>query len=248
MNRRWIAAVVGAVAVVALGAGAVMAQTGGGSATSNTFLDRVAQKLGIESPKLQDAITSVRNEDIDAKVQSGDLTQKQADALKQRAASNPGFGPGFGERGGHGPKGFGGGKFGRDMLGEGEQQLADFLGIPKDQLATELKASNATLATVAAAHGKTADDLKTFITNTAKSKFADAVKNGDLTQKAADDMLGMLTANLDSMINSSGHGRGGMMGHKFGPRGGAPDSNGGVPPVPPTAPQGGQAPGAASGF
>ena len=89
MNRRWIAAVVGAVAVVALGAGAVMAQTGGGNATSNAFLDRVAQKLGIESPKLQDAITSVRNEDIDAKVQSGDLTQKQADALKLRAANNP---------------------------------------------------------------------------------------------------------------------------------------------------------------
>ena len=247
MNRRWIAAVVGAVAVVALGAGAVMAQTGGGSATSNTFLDRVAQKLGIESPKLQDAITSVRNEDIDAKVQSGDLTQKQADALKQRAANEPGFGPGSREHGSHGSKGLGG-KFGRDMLGEGEQQLADFLGIPKDQLATELKASNATLATVAAAHGKTADDLKTFITNTAKSKFADAVKNGDLTQKAADDMLGMLTANLDRMINSSGHGRGGMMGHKFGPRGGAPDPMDSDAMPPPMAPQGGQSPGSAPNF
>ncbi len=249
MNRRWIAAVVGAVAVVALGAGAVMAQTGGGNATSNTFLDRVAQKLGIESPKLQDAITSVRNEDIDAKVQSGDLTQKQADALKQRAANNPGFGPGFGQRGGHGPKGLGG-EFGPNVVGEGEQQLADFLGIPKDQLSTGFKASNATLATVAAAHGKTADDLKAFITTAAKSKLDAAVKNGDLTQKVADDMLGMLTTHLDDVINHSGggkHGWGGSKGFRFAPHGN--ENDGGSDATPPaTAPQGGQAPGAASDF
>ncbi len=255
MNRRWIAAAVGAVALVALGTGAVMAQTGGTPTTGNSFVDRVAQKLGIESPKLQDAITSVRNEDIDAKVQSGDLTQKQADALKQRAADNPG-GPGFGPggHGNHGPRGFGG-DFGAKGLGESEQQLADFLGISKDQLTTELQANNATLATVAAAHGKSTDDLKSFITSTAKSKLDDAMKNGDLTQKVADDMLSMLTSHLDDAINHTGgfgRGFGHMKGFGIENEGAAEsgdDANGGAAEdATPPATQGGSAPGSAFNF
>ena len=40
-----------------------MAQSTGNS-TGSTFLDRVAQKLGIYTPKLQQAITDTRTEDI----------------------------------------------------------------------------------------------------------------------------------------------------------------------------------------
>ena len=49
-----------------------------------------------------------------------------------------------------------------------------------------MMANGATLATVAQAHGKTRDQLKTFITNAAKTKLDAAVANGDLTQKHAD--------------------------------------------------------------
>ena len=57
MKRKWwIAGVAGAVVVALVGAGVVMAQTPtpGASGSSPSFLDRVAQKLGIETPKLQD--------------------------------------------------------------------------------------------------------------------------------------------------------------------------------------------------
>ena len=162
-----VAAVAVAVSAVLVGAGVVMAQTPTpGSGGGNTFLDRVAQKLGIESSKLQDAVTSAANDQIDQQVQNGNLTQQQADAkLKQGIANGqgpvvqrPGAGRGPGAKGAFG-FGFG--------LGQDETKLADFLGISTDQLKTELHAQGATLATVASNHGKTRDQLKTFISDNA---------------------------------------------------------------------------------
>jgi hypothetical protein len=171
--KKWILAFAGVAAVIAIGAGAVMAQTPqAGSGTS--FWDRVAQKLGIDTSKLTDAVKSARTDQIDEAVQNGDLTQKQADDLKQRLDQMPDGGPGFpgGPKHGGFPlmdgRGFG---FGfPDAAGK----LADFLGISQDQLKTELQADNATLATVAEAHGKSRDDLKAFIRDNAKAKLDEA--------------------------------------------------------------------------
>ncbi|MDE3095227.1 MAG: hypothetical protein KGK07_04395 [Chloroflexota bacterium] len=204
MKRRWwLAAVGGAALVVVVGAGVVMAQTptpGAGTATS--FLDRVAQKLGITTPKLQSAINSAANDQIDAMVKSGKLTQQQADQLKQAIAQgrgpglggpffDHGFGPGM-----HGPKGFGMGPLGPEM-----GKLASFLGISASQLRTELQASNATLATVAQAHGKSRTDLKNFITSEAKTRLDEAVKDGKLTQQQETSMLSLLSSNVDAIID-----------------------------------------------
>jgi hypothetical protein len=238
-KRRWLIAAAGAALVVVLGAGAVMAQSAG-NGTGSPFLDRVAQKLGIDTPKLQKAITDTRNEDVDAAVQNGDLTQKQADALKQRIQNSPGFGGrGFGGpkefHGRGGPKGFDPG-FG-PALADAPKLFADFLSISTDQLKTELQADGATLAKVAGNHGKSRDQLKTFITDTAKSKLDEAVKNGDLTQKREDDALKKLSDNLDKLIDGNapffghGFGRGGSGHFKGTPGGGA------TPNAP--APQGG---------
>jgi hypothetical protein len=220
--KKWILAVAGVVAVAAIGAGAVMAQTPGTS-TGTSLLDRVAQKLGIDTPKLQNAITSARTDQIDEAVKNGDLTQKQADALKQRlsqAPNNGGF-PGFGSKGFGGPGGMGRG-LGFDLR-SASTQLAQFLGITEAQLKTELTASDATLATVAQAHGKSRDDLKTFITDTAKSTLDTSVKNGDITQKVEDAALSQLSQHIDQLIDSkffSGMGKGfGFGGHRgMGPK------------------------------
>ena len=203
----------GALTVAVIGAGVVMAQTPGATpgGSAQSFLDRVAQKLGIDTPKLQDAIKSARTDQIDEAVANGDLTQKQADALKQKLQNSPNGGAfpffdGHGKRGGPfgagpgGPFGFGPGPgLGLEDAG---QKLADFLGISTDQLHTELSADNATLATVAAAHGKSRDGLKSFITDGAKSKLDKAVADGNLTQKNADAALAMLAAHLDALIDS----------------------------------------------
>ena len=102
--KKWILAVAGVAAVAVIGTGAVMAQTPG-AGSGSTFMDRVAQKLGIDTPKLQDAVKGARSDEIDDAVNNGDLTQQQADDLKQRLDAMP-DGGGFGFPGG--PKGFGG--------------------------------------------------------------------------------------------------------------------------------------------
>ena len=217
-SKKWLVAATGAALVVVLGAGAVMAQSTP-NAVGSSFLDRVAQKLGIDTPKLQKAITDTHNEDIDAAARNGDLTQKQADALKERVQNNPGLGE-HGFRGPKqfrsefefrgGPKGFG---FGLSLgLPDAEQTLADFLGISTDQLKTELKADGATLAKVAQTHGKSRDQFKSFIGDSAKAKLDGAVKNGDLTQKREDEILKMLSNNIDKLID----GNVGFLGHGFG--------------------------------
>ena len=103
MNKhKWIVIGAATVVVLAISAGAVMAQTPPTPAAGTSFLDRVAQKLGIETPKLQDAIKGARTDQIDQAVQNGDLTQKQADALKSKldklsagALGSSGLGRGF---------------------------------------------------------------------------------------------------------------------------------------------------------
>ena len=216
--KKWMLAIAGVAAVAVIGAGAVMAQTPG-TGSGKTFLDRVAEKLGIDTPKLQNAIKDARTDQIDEAVKNGQLTQQQADALKQKLSQTPdggGFGNGFGRGHMGGPFGKGG-AFG--LMGAADK-LAGFLGISQSQLMTELQANNATLATVAQAHGKSRDDLKSFITDTAKSTLDDAVKNGKLTQSQEDNALSTLNSNLDQLIDGKffggmgkgfpfgGHGRG----------------------------------------
>ena len=107
--------------------------------------------------------------------------------------------------------------------------LAQFLGITTDQLDTELQATDATLASVAQAHGKTTDELKAYLTSQAKSHLDEEVAEGDITQSEADARLADTTANLDQRINSpvpAGHGPGSPRpdgGGMSGP--GAPDAS-----------------------
>ena len=242
-KRKWLIAAAGATLVVALGTGGVMAQSATGNGTGSTFLDRVAQKLGIDTPKLQQAITDTRNEDVDSAVQNGDLTQKQADALKQRIQNMPGFGGrGFGGPGGigrGGPKGgFGPGfEFGLGTgLADASQKFADYLAITTDQLKSELQADNATIATVAAAHGKSRDQLKALIIDGARIHL-DQTLNGDLSQERKDAILKTLSDNIDKLLDGK-FGfffRGGFGGH-VGP-GGAKPGNPAAPNAP--APQSG---------
>jgi hypothetical protein len=239
-RRRWIVAVGGALVVAVVGAGVVMAQTPtpGSGTNGPTFLDRVAQKLGIDTGKLQDAVKGARTDQIDEAVANGDLTQKQADNLKNKLQNAPdggafGFGGpgkrGFGP-GGPGAFGFGLG-FGKLGFGDAGQRFADFLGIPLDQFQTELSANGATLATLGAAHGKSRDEVKNFITSTAKSQMDAAVANGDITQKVEDNALAALNARLDQLVDGN-FGMGGKHGFRlpFGHPGEAPEAS----PSPPS--------------
>jgi uncharacterized protein YidB (DUF937 family) len=203
MTRKWWIAGAAAIALaVALGAGTLVMAQQSDQTSGTSFLDRVAQKLGIDTPKLQDAVKSAANDEVDAAVQRGDLTQQQADKIKQQIANGklPGFnGPLFAKRG-RGGNAFEGG-FG--FFGAEASKLADFLGISPDQLKTELRAKDATLASVAQAHGKSRDDLKSFLTDQAKAQLDQAVSNGKITQQQEDSMLSALSSRLDTLIDHS---------------------------------------------
>ena len=220
----WVLAVIGVVATVAIGAATgVMAQTPVPGITGDgaTFLDRVAEKLGISSDTLRDAVKSSANDEIDERVVNGELTQEQADAMKERIANAPdealgGFGRGMG----HGARfGF----FGGD-------ELATFLGTTADELRTEMQGDGATLATIAEAHGKSRNELKAFLTEQFQAHVNEEVADGRHTQEEADQKLAGFTANLDAMIDGTmPQGGPGMHHGGFGGFDGVPPSDGTTP-------------------
>ncbi len=232
MNRlnKWsIASIGGVVLAGVLGAGAVMAQTPvpGTATTGTTFLSRVAQKLGIDTPTLQSAIKTTQNEDIDAEVAAGTLTQAQSDQIKQRIANAPEdapfFGRGFGDHGrGHGGP-------------VDPEKIATFLGITADEFRTDMDATGATLATVSLAHGKSRDELKAYLTSELQSHVAAEVTSGELTQAQADAKIADMKTHLDQMIDASGQHGGPGFG---GPHGGPGGPNGTPPSTTPSSSSG----------
>ena len=128
--------------------------------------------------------------------------------------------------GGHGGPGGGfdggpGGPGGRGGFHEDAAALATFLGTTTDQLRTD-EQSGKTLAEIATAHGKTRDQLKTFLTTQAKTQLAAEVTAGRITQAQADTKLAEIVASLDARIDA-----------KPGQRG--PGGPGGVHPAAATA-------------
>lgn len=225
VSRKWWAGIIGGVVVAAvLGTGAVMAQTPvpGTTGTGTTFLDRVAAKLGIDTSTLRTAVQGASNDQVDARVASGELTQAQADALKARIASAPdgAFGDGIDFGGPRGGKG-----------GFADAAVASFLGVTQAELRTQLSATGATLATVAQANAKGRDELKAFLTSQAQSRVDAEVAAGRMTQAEADAEMAEEAASLDARIDSTGVGHGGPgFGHGFdGPEGapapGTPNSS-----------------------
>ncbi len=94
------------------------------------------------------------------------------------------------------------------VKGVSAAELAAFLGATEDALRTELQADGATLATVAAAHGQDRAALIAFLTEQTQSALDERVAAGDLTQAEADEKLAGFTANVDTLVDGSGLGRG----------------------------------------
>lgn len=209
MRKSILLGAIGAIAAVLVLAAGVGWAAPGNQDVTPSFLDRVAAKLGIETGQLEQAVRDVRGEQLDEAVQRGDLTQEQADRMKERLDDAPldhGFGPGFGG-GGHGPgRGLGGDRgFGFGFgFAEGFGDLATFLGIDEAQLRTELSADGASLASVAEANGKSRDELKAFLQTESDARIDAAVADGKLTQERADELKSRLAEMLDKVIDQTG--------------------------------------------
>lgn len=216
-----------AVAIAATAAGVAYAQTPTATPTreqrAEEHLNRFAQNLGVDPARVKEAMKQTALQHIDEALAAGRITAEQAQTAKDAINSGqfPGMGgPGFkgGHEGGrHGGPG-GHGKLG-GVMRQGQEALATFLGISPETLRTELQGKS--LADVAAAHGKSADQLKAFITSEAEKKAQEAVTAGKLTQDQATRMLDAMKANLDQMItmvHPAGRPDGRGFGPGFGPR------------------------------
>ena len=168
IDKRWRNKVVmGAVAAAALvgGGGALAASQLGSEEDQQAILDDAAAQLGVEPGELRSALVDAYEARIDAAVADGDLTQEQADALKEHleAEGAPLFGgPLFHGPGHHHEVHFG-----------GLEAAATYLGLTGDELRERLESGD-TLAEIAGAEGKTVDGLVQAMVDSAEEDIAAA--------------------------------------------------------------------------
>ncbi|HEX5479291.1 MAG TPA: hypothetical protein VFY79_06175 [Dehalococcoidia bacterium] len=82
--------------------------------------------------------------------------------------------------------------------------IAGVLNEPESQLQTELQVSGATIASVGNAHGFARDALRQALLDAYRQDTAQQVQSGAITQAQADQMNSQFTANIDSLLDSSG--------------------------------------------
>jgi uncharacterized protein (DUF433 family) len=211
MRTRRIAVLALSGALVAGGTGAAIAAVTKDDAkkTEQAILDDAAKRLDVTPEKLRDALSAAQDAQLDQAVKDGDLTQKQADAIKAarqdsgRVLGGPGLrGPhGPGEvmklRGGPGHHGAFGVRF--ELFGD----LAKALGTTEAKLRAQLR-DGKSIADVAKANGKSLADVRTAVRATLKTRLDKAVKAGDLTQKQADTMLDRISEKVTAIGSAKG--------------------------------------------
>jgi hypothetical protein len=157
---------------------------GGGQSGLADFYAKLAANLGIGQDKLATAVAQTDQQQIDAALAAGTLTQEQAQAARDRVANSPSGLPPFGIGGGRG--GQGGGRGGdRQTLQAAE---ATFFGITPAQLQQDLTSAGS-LQGVAAKYGKDNATDKAAL----RDALATALRQ-DLTTK------GVATAQIDQEV------------------------------------------------
>jgi hypothetical protein len=184
-----LAASLAAFAALALGAPALAAND------KPSLADDVAARLGITPDKLRSAFKAALTARVDAAVAAGKLTPEQAAKLKQRIADGKGLGIGARKAFAQRQKAF----RARIAKARAHTPVADYLGLTREQLRTEL-ANGKSLAQVAQAKGKSVDGLVTAMVAPAKAALAKAVANGRLTQARADAILARLTEGAKKVV------------------------------------------------
>ena len=224
MHPRFSKLVTGGIAAAVLTAaigGAAFAQTPSGTPVppqqrAQEFVNSFAGKLGKTSTEVLAAVVAVQKERVAADLAAGRITQEQANQMNQRIDQAGGLNFLGEPKGAHRPGGHGPGKHG--VIGGAE--LATFLGVQPAELMAALQ-SGKSLAAFAQEKGKSRDDLKSFLTTQERTKLAQAVTAGRLTQAQADERLAQLTSGLDALIDRTGPAAGGPGGRGGrGPRGG----------------------------
>jgi hypothetical protein len=201
--------------IVAIGAAVVLAVAGGGAAYAaatgtddrDALLRDAAQRLDVTPGELRSALEGAFGDQLDEAVDTGRLTQEQADQIKQGIARYglPLGGPLEGPRFHHfdGPMG----GPGHGPFGAGLDAAADYLGLTEAQLARRL-ANGRSLAEVARAEGKSVDGLEQALVDEAERRLDRAVADRELTAEQRDEILRDIRAHVEDLVNGRGPGFG----------------------------------------
>jgi hypothetical protein len=219
-----------AIALLALAAfaGGAYASTQETTDPQQAFLNDVAKRLNVTPAALTAAIKGAYEDQINAALASGKITQAQAKALKQRLAHAGGLAPLFGPSPlGPSPSRFFARPGGLVIVPE-LSAAASYLGLPQAQLLSDLK-SGQSLAKIAASRHKSVSGLESVITASIRSRLEQLVSKKRITRDQANQVLKGLTTKLNSLINGVprlgfGAGRG------FGLGGPHPNWKGSPPP------------------
>jgi hypothetical protein len=198
MSTPWLKRTVigGIAALVLVGGGAIafaQTQTTTPSNTFQSFLDDVASHLGVTPAALKSAIQAAETDQVNQAVQSGKLTQQQAQNIEGRIQNGqlrPFFGGGLhvAVRG----------RFGGMAL---LNQAATYLGITPQQLRSQLQ-SGQTLAQIAnATSGKSASGLQSYLLSQLKTKLDAAVQAGKITADQEAQMLNRAQTMIGNLMN-----------------------------------------------
>jgi hypothetical protein len=219
LNRK-VAIGAAALAACAFAGGAYAAGTTGGSSTRQAFLSDAAHRLGVTPQRLKDALAGALQDQLNAAVRAGKLTQAQANAIEQRFQQSRGLPLPLGPAGG--PRPFGGPHSGRN--GGPLGAAASYLGLTVPQLLDQLR-SGKSLAQVASSKGKSATGLENAIVSAERARLDKARAAGAITAGQEQRMLSRLQTRVKALVNGTGL-------HRFGHR-------------PPQAPNGLPSPGSA---
>ena len=202
-----------------VGAGGAVAASKSSATSSDGFLARVADHLGISTEKLEDATKAAAIDQVEADLKAGRITKAEADELKARIRE--GGAPFlFGKP--HrfdGPRGFGGPRLHHAPFGH-LSAAADYLGLSVPELLEQLT-SGKSLADVAKAEDKSVDGLKKAMVADAKKRLDQAVEAGMLTEAQAKEKLDAIESKVDDIVNGKFPDRGER---HFRWRGGPPDN------------------------
>lgn len=205
MSARRIAALALTGALVAGGTGAAIAAVSkdDDKRTEQAILDDAAERLDVTPEKLRDALSAAHDAQLDQAVKDGDLTRRQADAIRERRKrSGRVLGGPFGGPGGlHRAFGPHGGTH-RGLRGIVFPNLAKALGISRAELREQLR-DGKSIADIAKAQGTSLGDVRSALKADAKTRLDKAVEDGDLTRSQAARLLEHLDVALEHLDESA---------------------------------------------
>ena len=184
-----------------LGGSALAQSDSSASDLRQSFLDRLAENLGVSRGELDTTIEQTGAEVIDGAVDNGHLGERRANVLRGRLETNGFFSSGEGRNDfGRGRVGFGRGGETRHF-GMQLDLVAEQLGLTTEELTSQLQ-DGATLSEIITVQGSTTEAVVDALVAAVPTDLEQKVADGTITQERADEILGALPGRLAEQIEN----------------------------------------------